>query len=359
MRNLLTACARNLFRATVTRSPWFDPVLPTLYVTPVCNLQCTYCADWGTGRNRQYQDEVPSLERLQGIVRLLRRECDTIYLTGGEPTMRPDILELLGFIRAQRFRYVAMNTNGLLLHRYPGIVDLVDNLVVSVDALDEGRDDPVLRRQPHRVARLFRNLRWAAAQQPGRSFVCTVTTVVRPGKVAEARRVMEFCFAHGLFFSIQHLTENSLASPELVRDREFPRFLDEMIAAKRAGRPVSGSEVYIRRTRELASYSCAPTAVPHVDHAGRLAYPCRELPGHVKVDLLAAGSLRQAIAEGARRVGAPPVGCSRCPDRCYVEASTLLRSPGLLVRETLSYLGQAAKAARAARAAPASGGAGA
>jgi len=124
--------------------------------------------------------------------------------------------------------------------------------------------------------------------------------------------------------------------------------IDEIIKAKREGLPISGSELYLRSTQEHVAYSCTPTAAPHVDWMGRFAYPCRELPNHVLVDLLAAGSYENALAEGARLFGAPPSDCSRCGERCYVELSSLVRHPLDAAREGYGYLMQARRAKQGA-----------
>jgi hypothetical protein len=156
---------------------------------------------------------------------------------------------------------------------------------------------------------------------------------------------MEFCFSVGAAFSIQHLTVmhegvGALRSRELAVDPEFPALIDAMLDAKRRGLPVSGGRLYLQATRDRRLFACTPTAVPHVDHLGRLAYPCRELQDHVKVDLLAAGSLRAALLDGYQHYGPPPVACPRCPDRCYVEMSNLVRNPADLVREAVGYVRQ-------------------
>ncbi len=339
-------CLKNMARAKLASSVCFDPILPTLYLTPLCNLRCTYCADFGAHRNHEYVSQVLPTETVQRLIRILRDACEILYLTGGEPLLRPDIVELLAYARAQKFLYLAMNTNGLLLHTRPEVVKYLDNLVISMDGLDEGRDDPELPKQPDRIKQLLDNIAWAASlRRTNPKFVCTVTTVVRPGRVAEARRMMEYCFSVGADFSIQHLTViqegvGAVASPKLVADPEFPAFLDEMIAAKRKGLPISGTELYLRMTRDRKRFPCMPTVVPHVDFKGQLAYPCREIKGYVKVDLLKAGSLAAAMREGAKLFGAPPKDCRHCPDRCYVETAALIRRPISLAPSVTGYIRQ-------------------
>ncbi len=338
MRKLLAAYLKNSARAWVTGSPWFDPVLPTLYVTPLCNLRCAYCEDFGAHRNAEYRGHTLPCGDMKRLIDILADECDLLYVTGGEPTMRPDLPELLAHARSRGLRHLAMNTNAVRLREHEEVLDLVDNLVISLDDLDAGRWDSSLAADPQRVGSLLDNVRWAAGEQRGRRFTLTVTCVVMPGRVDSARRVREFVYDLGAQFSAQHLSVGRIPSPALTADPDYGEFMRELLADKRAGRGVSGSELYLARPGASAANGCTPTAAPHVDWMGRLAYPCRELPDHVLVDLQAAGSVRAALREGARRWGAPPADCRRCGERCYVEISSLVRHPAALAREALSYL---------------------
>src|SRR5437762_4892849 len=110
MRKLLTNFLKNSLRARFTDSPWFDPMLATLYVTPMCNLRCTYCDDFGVQRNDEYRGQLLSTADFKRVIDMLADECEGLYLTGGEPTLNPDLVEILAHARP-RVMYLAMNTN--------------------------------------------------------------------------------------------------------------------------------------------------------------------------------------------------------------------------------------------------------
>jgi MoaA/NifB/PqqE/SkfB family radical SAM enzyme len=358
MRKLFWSYMKNAARAKLTGSPWFDPMIATMYVTPMCNLSCTYCDDFGAHRNKMFKDEILSLEKMKAVASMLAKESDVLYITGGEPTMRTDLVEILKHARKSGFRYIAMNTNALMIRGRTDILDQLDNLVISVDSLEVGRRDPRLAKQPHNVKKLLDNVRWVATQQKSRGMILTLTSVLTPGEIAEARAVRDFAYSIGAQYSCQGLSVERLPSEELPKDPEYHAFMDELIADKRAGKNVSGSVLYLSGVRDRRPYQCTPTAAPHVDWLGRLAYPCRELPDHVWVDMIAAGSYRAALAEGERVYKAPPPkACMRCGERCYVEVSTLVRHPAALAGEVVGYLRQmadnrGAKAAAVAGVAP-------
>jgi MoaA/NifB/PqqE/SkfB family radical SAM enzyme len=341
MQKLLWSYLKNAARARLTSSVWFDPMIATLYATPMCNLRCTYCDDFGAQRNDQFRGQIISLDHMKRIVEMLAVEANVLYITGGEPTMRTDLVEILRHARKRGFRYIAMNTNALLLRDHADLLDQLDNLVISVDSLEVGRRDTVLAEQPENIKKVLENVRWAASQQKQRGMTLTITSVLTPGQVADARKVRDFCFEIGAQFSCQGVSIDRLPSVELARDPEYHAFMNELIEDKRQGRNISGSELYLSGVRDRRPYQCTPTAAPHVDWLGRLAYPCREMPDHIWVDLVEAGSYRAALVEGARRYGAAPPGdCHRCGERCYVEVSTLVRNPTALGREMVGYMKQ-------------------
>jgi MoaA/NifB/PqqE/SkfB family radical SAM enzyme len=341
MQKLFWSYLKNAARAKLTGSPWFDPMIATMYATPMCNLRCTYCDDFGAQRNDMFRGQILPLDKMKRIAGMLAEVADVLYVTGGEPTMRTDLVEILKHARKSGFQYIAMNTNALLLRDHEQILDQLDNLVISVDSMEVGRRDTVLATQPDNIKKLFENVRWAASQQKERGFTLTITSVLTPGQIPDARKVRDFTYSIGAQYSCQGISVDRLPSIELPRDPEYHAFINELIADKRAGKNISGSELYLSGVRDRRPYQCTPTAAPHIDWLGRLAYPCRELPDHIWIDLLEAGSYRAALAEGERQYGAPPPNdCMRCGERCYVEVSTLVRNPTHLAGEVVGYLRQ-------------------
>ena len=87
-----------------------------LEVTDRCNLRCRYCfADGG----RQTQD--PAREECEAAVREIVRQCGQplLQFSGGEPTLRDDLPELVRFAREAGCSYTQVNTNGIRLAEDP------------------------------------------------------------------------------------------------------------------------------------------------------------------------------------------------------------------------------------------------
>src|SRR5271166_1872572 len=123
---------RNAWRRHVLGTKVVAPYAVTFYVTHKCNLACSYCTQ---KEPDVFSDELSTGETIR-LLRRIRKETDSIVITGGEPTLRADIEELVdaaGFYC--KFRSVLLITNGTLLDRKPGILRGVTGLVVSLDAL--------------------------------------------------------------------------------------------------------------------------------------------------------------------------------------------------------------------------------
>jgi radical SAM protein with 4Fe4S-binding SPASM domain len=101
-----------------------------LNVTKRCNLKCPTCLSEALPTLAD-----PPLNAWQTIMdRLAESGVSTVIVTGGEPTIRQDIVDLLSCARS-RFRQVFLNTNGTLLNPElcAQLRDLLDQIHVSVD----------------------------------------------------------------------------------------------------------------------------------------------------------------------------------------------------------------------------------
>lgn len=87
-----------------------------LEVTSRCNLRCRFCfADGGR------PEDDPSLEEMKAAIRDIVRQCGEplVQLSGGEPTLRNDLPELVRYAKEAGCSYVQVNTNGIRLAKEP------------------------------------------------------------------------------------------------------------------------------------------------------------------------------------------------------------------------------------------------
>jgi cyclic pyranopterin phosphate synthase len=118
-------------------------------VTDRCNLRCTYClpedADFPFGDRDFLSPE--EIETMVGA--LVRLGIRRVRLTGGEPLVRKDILEIVRRVKAlPGLENLALSTNGTGLARLAPALKAagVDRINVSVDSLDPARFREITRR---------------------------------------------------------------------------------------------------------------------------------------------------------------------------------------------------------------------
>lgn len=115
-----------------------------LEITQRCDLRCSYCfADSGNGN---YGDPDTSVVRSWYEALVASGHPCNIQLSGGEPTLRDDLPEIVALGRAMGFRFIQLNTNGLRLARDPSFVErLKEAGLASVFLQFDGTDDKIHR----------------------------------------------------------------------------------------------------------------------------------------------------------------------------------------------------------------------
>lgn len=127
-------------------SGWsFYPSTISLTLTYRCNLKCSMCWQYKEGTNGFAEVFDPKEEldadEIGRFVEEVKGFKPVFFLTGGEPFLHREILDVLKHIKSAGL-YVTINTNGVLLEKYAdAIVDLdVDHIIVSIDGPPEIHD---------------------------------------------------------------------------------------------------------------------------------------------------------------------------------------------------------------------------
>ena len=156
-----------------------------LEVTNRCNLRCRYCfADGGS------RSDEPSLEELKDAIREIVRQCGQplLQLSGGEPTLRDDLPELICFAKEAGCSYTQVNTNGIRLAQDPDYARQLAEAGLDIVFLqfDGTRDDIY---EALRGAALLETkleaIRVCAERKLGVTLVPTVVKGVNDGNLGE------------------------------------------------------------------------------------------------------------------------------------------------------------------------------
>jgi uncharacterized radical SAM superfamily Fe-S cluster-containing enzyme len=88
-------------------------------ITGRCNLNCPICfADAGQGSDLSLLQVEAILDRLM----VTENEPEIVQISGGEPTVHPQILDILAAAKSRNIRHIMLNTNGLRLAQDPEFV---------------------------------------------------------------------------------------------------------------------------------------------------------------------------------------------------------------------------------------------
>jgi 7,8-dihydro-6-hydroxymethylpterin dimethyltransferase len=117
--------------------------LGIIEVNTSCNLDCPICfADSGTGH--QEHGFTLSLERVESMLDAFVRaegEPESVQISGGEPSIHPQVLDILAAAKDRGIKLVMLNTNGIRLARDPRFAPALAEIGVHVYLQFDGFDD--------------------------------------------------------------------------------------------------------------------------------------------------------------------------------------------------------------------------
>ena len=156
-----------------------------LEVTERCNLQCRYC--FANGGSERLD---PSTEACEDAIRDIVRQCGKplLQFSGGEPTLRDDLPELIRFAKEACCSYTQVNTNGIRLAEDPDYAQRLAEAGLDIVFLQfDGTQDEIyrtLRGRPLLETKL-EAIRVCSSLQVGVTLVPTVVKGVNDQNLGE------------------------------------------------------------------------------------------------------------------------------------------------------------------------------
>ncbi len=121
--------------------------LPVFSITNACNLDCPICFTYNRP-DRKYFMPVAEMQATVDWIVAAAGSVDLINITGGEPTLHPQLTELLAVCRRPEIGRITMNSNGLKLAEDPDLCARLAELGVYV-VLSFNTLDPEVSRRLH------------------------------------------------------------------------------------------------------------------------------------------------------------------------------------------------------------------
>lgn len=164
-------------------------------ITERCNQHCPYC--FARADEKDFSGCEPSMEELEAKFDLLLELGEeerpfNIQLSGGEPTVREDLPEIIKTAKRKGFEYIQINTNGRRLAREDGYAESLKEAGASVIFMQfDGTNDDIymkMRGEPlfEEKKRAIENCRRAGLP------VTLVPTVARNVNLDNIGEMMEF-----------------------------------------------------------------------------------------------------------------------------------------------------------------------
>jgi MoaA/NifB/PqqE/SkfB family radical SAM enzyme len=159
----------------------YSPFLAQLVIIRRCNLSCSYCSEYD-----KVSDPIPVEILEKRLSKLKSLGTFGISLTGGEPTMHPQLPELIRTCRQLGFFRTGMISNGLLLR--PALIEALNEaglqeMQISIDGVYANDTTQKV------LANLEKRLRWLREYARFRVIVSGVLGACPP---REAEEVLSF-----------------------------------------------------------------------------------------------------------------------------------------------------------------------
>ena len=177
----------------------FQPPIVVWNCTRACNLHCIHC--YASATNSGSPDQLSTAEAKKFIKDLAGFGVPVILFSGGEPLMRPDLVELADFARENGIR-AALSTNGTLIDaamaekiQQAGFAEVG----ISLDGIGENNDK--FRVQKGAFDAALEGIRACVAQQQRVSLRLTITRFNHKEipailDLVEEENIPRVCFYH-------------------------------------------------------------------------------------------------------------------------------------------------------------------
>ena len=288
------------------------PVLLNFEVTMRCNAKCGFCDYWKTPAEARHSE-------MSDFAEIARRFSPMLVtFTGGEPTLRKDLEEIVASVRkAVRYTYVQMITHGamLSLDRAKSLWDAgVDQFNISLDYLDERHD--VARGIPGLSAKILALVPEMKAAGIGS---VRFNTVIKNDNLDQIMPIVERAAAlgGGVNFSLYTDFKNGNGDYLLgeAQQRELENVVQQLLAYKQRTRGViTNSDYYLEQIPRYVR--------------GEMTEPCRS--GSTTIHIDPQGMVRRCPdfkPDGRWQdyKGYEPINCNACFYACRGEAQAPLR----------------------------------
>jgi len=315
------------------------PVYVQYAVTKKCNLNCNICNS-NLSRDKEIDLTLPEIKRLAIILKKI--QVSILVLTGGEPFIRKDIIEIAKIFKTSGLE-VRFQSNGFLLTPEL-VIELhklgTNGITISLDSLNPEIQDRLTNfKNSHE--KIFKALSLISQYSSQTKNIYAINTVVSKLNIEELPTLAKFATRMGLFISFIPLHSTRSNSHFIIRknntelefsEKDFlviDRVYSELIEMKKQGYLIYNSSRFLRETPDYLKYKkiqwkCdSPDLYFAISPSGNFL-PCVDLNSNINIldqDFLK--NYLQGIPQNQIRKKVD--GCEGCMYACWPEFTYLMR----------------------------------
>ena len=317
---------RGLIRAKYFSAPFYMH----LYVTERCNLRCKMCNIW------QRKSKDMTLKEIGQYAKILKElKVPNVVVTGGEPFLHPDIVEIVKLLNDDGFS-IRLQTNAELVteEKIRALANAgLKNITLSLDSLDEKTFDWICNSK-NLVQKVKKSLDMAAENIKG--FI-VVNTAVSKINISELPEIVQFVHAKGAYSSLMpvHLRPDENVphfcygySREMLFSKEdipeIEKSYAEVLKMKKEGYRIINSRKYLEASLEYLktgnyAWNCRAGERFFVIYSDGGVALCDAFPPLFHIKSNSPDKFRSTeYQEGARRVRE---SCRGCMSACWRETN--------------------------------------
>jgi MoaA/NifB/PqqE/SkfB family radical SAM enzyme len=182
---------------------WYARPVPTVMqfnVTWKCNSRCVMCNIWD---RKSSEKELNAFEFDTILSDSLFRKIETVLISGGEPTLRQDLFQIVNVLRRRmpRLKKLILYTNGfnvkMISEQLPQIIKFCNarnihvTIRVSIDGIGGLHDE--IRGVPHAFDRTMDSINFLEEIQSHFSFRFGIATTISGKNVYSLEDIVSFC----------------------------------------------------------------------------------------------------------------------------------------------------------------------
>jgi MoaA/NifB/PqqE/SkfB family radical SAM enzyme len=258
----------------------------TWELTYRCNAKCGFCSYWK--KPTDPNEELRLSEVKKGLDAIYRYGCRLVNFSGGEPTLRDDLEDILSHAAKKRI-WTSLVTNGSRLDR-KRIRELktagLDNLFISLDFIEREAHDSQ-RKMKGLFDQAIRGLECLGTDFIGGHHTAGIMCVVSDVNLDSARKLAELAKKNRVFITFQ-LYHSQKSENDAFRIKDIQKVSSTLLRLKMENWNVLSSKSYISGMKNFQGNPnpcSAGRKYFSIDPLGFL-HPCVDLPkvGHILRD---------------------------------------------------------------------------